>query len=67
MESCDVFVEVDCEEVQASGTGLDRGLVMLQDVVEVIGGFCGNGSDLLVAPGVSGDEQNGDSPDLGNS
>jgi hypothetical protein len=64
VEGGDVLVEVDGEEVQAPGTGLDCVLVMLQDVVEVIGRFGGNGSDLLVASGVAGDEQDGDAPDL---
>ena len=64
MEGGDVLVEVDGEEVQASGAGLDRGLVVLQDVVEIIGRFCGDGPDLLVASGVAGDEQDGDAPDL---
>ena len=67
MEGGDVLVEVDGEEVQASCASLDRSLVMLQDVVEIIGCFCGDWSDLLVASGVAGDEQDGDAPDLRQS
>jgi hypothetical protein len=64
VERCDILVEVNGEEVEASGTGLDGGLIVLQDVVKIIRGFGGNGPDLFVAPGVAGNEQDRDSPDL---
>jgi hypothetical protein len=32
--------------------------------VEIVGCFCRNGSNLLVTPGIAGDEEDGNPPDL---
>jgi hypothetical protein len=62
----DVFVEIDGEEVQAADSRLNRRLVLMEYVVEIICRFGGNGPDLLVAASVARNEENGDTFDLGD-
>lgn len=61
VERRDIFIEIDGEEVEASDAGVVCLGVMLQDIVEVVCCLRGNGSDLLVAPGIARNEENGDS------
>lgn len=64
MEGSDILVEVDCEEVETSSATIDRGFILLQHIVKVISGFGGDGSNLLVATGVSGDKEDGNTFNL---
>lgn len=49
----ELFVEVDSEEVEVSRSGLEDGLVVPEDIVEVVRSLCRDWPDLLVASCVS--------------
>ena len=59
MESRDILVEVDREEVETAGAAVDGGFVVLHHIVEVVGSLRGDGPNLLVASGVARDKKNG--------
>lgn len=64
MECGNVFIEVHGEKVESS---LARGqsiLIVLENVVKVVGGLCGNWANLLVTTCISRDEENGNALDL---
>jgi hypothetical protein len=56
VERCEVLVEIDGKEVQATNTRLDSCLVLSKNFVEVVSCFGGNRSDLLVASCIAWDE-----------
>lgn len=64
MKRCELFVEVDCEEVEIPRSSLKDGLVVSEDIVEIVRSFCSNWSDLLIASCVSWYEKDWDSLDL---
>lgn len=64
MKRSKLLVEVDCEEVEIPRPSLEDGLVVSEDIVEVVRSFCRNWSDLLIASCVSWYEKYWDSLDL---
>lgn len=64
MECCNIFVEVDSEEIKVSSSGLDRSLIVLEDIMEIGSPLCGNRSNLLVTTCISGNKQNRNTFDL---
>jgi hypothetical protein len=64
VEGRELFVEVDCEEVQVPRSSFEDGLVVSEDIVEVIRSFCSNWSNLLVATCISWYKEYWDSLDL---
>lgn len=64
MERRDVLVEIGRKEIQTSDAGRHGIFVVTQYIVEVVCSFGGDRSDLLVASGVSGDEEHGYSTKL---
>lgn len=64
MESRDILIEVDSKKVKTSGAVLDSRLVVLENFVEVIGSFCCDGPNLLVAARIAGDKEDRNTFDL---
>lgn len=64
MKRSELFVEVNCEEVEVPRSSLEDGLVVSKDIVEVIRSFCRNWSDLLIATCISWYKKDRDSLDL---
>jgi hypothetical protein len=64
MEGCEFFVEIHSEEIEASSASLKYGMIMSEDVMEVRGSLCCNGTNLLVAACISWYEENGYAFDL---
>jgi hypothetical protein len=64
MKCSELFVEVDCEEVEVPRSSLENGLVVSEDIVEIVRSFCSNWSDLLITSCVSWYEKDWDSLDL---
>lgn len=66
VEGSDVFIEIDGEEVEWSLAGKSSLIIVLQDVVIVVSGFCSKRSNLLVAAGIAWNEEDWYSLDLCN-
>lgn len=64
MKRSELLVEVDCEEVEVPRSSLENGLVVSEDIVEIVRSFCSNWSDLLITSCVSWYEKDRDSLDL---
>jgi hypothetical protein len=64
VESGNIFVEIDSEEVQAAAASLERRRVVLDDIVEVLGRLGGNWPHLFIASGIAGYEEHRDAFDL---
>jgi hypothetical protein len=64
MKGRNVFIEIDSKEVQVSDACFDRGAIMLQFVIEVVGGLGSDRPDLFIAPGIARDKEDGDTAKL---
>lgn len=64
MKRSELFVEVDCEEVEVPCSSLEDVLVVSEDIVEVVRSFSSNWSDLLIASCISWYEKDWNSLDL---
>ena len=60
MKSRQILVEVDHEKVQAPSPGLETLFVVSDHIGIMSRGFGSQGSDLAIAAGVSGEEEDGD-------
>ena len=64
VEGRDVLIEVDREEIEAAGPGIERGRIEPNDLLEILGGLGGDGPNLLVAPRVAWYEEDRNTFDL---
>ena len=67
MKSCNVFVEVNSEEIKTAHACINGDTIMLQVVIEVVGGFRGYRANLLITPSIARDEENGNATKLSPS
>ena len=56
MESSEILVKVNCEEVKCPLSIIQRILIRTNVFLEVVLGFSGEGSYLLVTPSIAGNE-----------
>lgn len=64
MKGGDIFIEIDCKEVKTSDPAIKCCTIMLKVVMEVIGRLGRDGTDLLVATGITRDKENGNTTQL---
>jgi hypothetical protein len=64
VKCCYILVEINGEKIEAPYAGFQLAMIMLEIVMEIIGSFCGNWSDLLVTSSVTWDEEDGNSAQL---
>lgn len=64
VEGGNVFVEIDCKEVEAPNSGVQCRIVVLKIVMEEVCCLGCNRTDLLIAPCVARNKENGDSTKL---
>ena len=64
MEGAEIFVEINCKEVETRSTRLQRLKILLYARMIVLSGFKGKTPSLLIAPSVPWNEEDGNAFDL---